>query len=372
MITEDQTDVIEFLAAPSAHGTATVERIDTHSAIVFLAGERAYKLKRAVRFDYLDFSTVERRRAMCDAEVRLNRRTAPDIYRGVVPITREPGGALALGGSGPPIDWVVEMNRFPQEALFDRLAAAGRLDLELMPPLAAAIAEFHSIAEPRTDHGGKPGMAWVIEGNAAGFAEYGANVLDPLACRRLTEASRAELDTRGALLDERRASGFVRQCHGDLHLRNIVLLDGRPTLFDGVEFNDKIACTDVLYDLAFLLMDLWRRGLPRHANAVWNRYLAETGELQWALAVAAVPLMPRGGPRQDECDGSKAAARCSPRQRASGIGPGIPRDGGAPPAPSRTMPHRDRRVLRDWKVDAGSWPRAFRGCRAWRRRDSQR
>ena len=125
MITEDQADVIEFLAAPSTHGTATVERIDTHSAIVFLAGERAYKLKRAVRFDYLDFSTSERRRAMCDAEVRLNRRTAPDIYRGVVPITREPGGALALGGSGPPIDWVVEMNRFPQEALFDRLAAAG-------------------------------------------------------------------------------------------------------------------------------------------------------------------------------------------------------------------------------------------------------
>ena len=278
MLTEDQADVIEFLAAPSAHGTATVERIDTHSAIVFLAGERAYKLKRAVRFDYLDFSTVERRRAMCDAEVRLNRRTAPDIYRGVVPITREPGGALAVGGSGPPVDWAVEMNRFPQDALFDRLAATGRLDLELMRVLAAAIAEFHSIAEPRTDHGGTPGMEWVIEGNAVGIAEYGANVLDPLACRRLTDASRAELDHRGALLDERRASGFVRQCHGDLHLRNIVLLDGRPTLFDGVEFNDKIACTDVLYDLAFLLMDLWRRGLPRHANAVWNRYLAETSE----------------------------------------------------------------------------------------------
>ena len=311
MITEDQTDVIEFLAAPSAHGTATVERIDTHSAIVFLAGERAYKLKRAVRFDYLDFSTVERRRAMCDAEVRLNRRTAPDIYRGVVPITREPGGALALAGSGPPIDWVVEMNRFPQEALFDRLAAAGRLDLELMPPLAAAIAEFHRIAEPRTDHGGKPGMEWVIEGNAAGFAEYGANVLDPLACRRLTEASRAELDTRGALLDERRASGFVRQCHGDLHLRNIVLLDGRPTLFDGVEFNDKIACTDVLYDLAFLLMDLWRRGLPRHANAVWNRYLAETGEFS-GLSLLPLFLSCRAAVRAKT---SATAARLQPDAR---------------------------------------------------------
>jgi aminoglycoside phosphotransferase family enzyme/predicted kinase len=287
MFTEDQTDVIEFLAAPSAHGTASVERIDTHSAIIVLAGERAYKLKRAVRFDYLDFSSVERRRTMCEAEVRLNRRTAPDIYRGVVPITRETGGALTLAGSGPPIDWVVEMNRFPQDALFDRLAAAGSLDLELMPPLAAAIAEFHRIAEPRTDHGGKPGMEWVIEGNAAGFSEFGQEVLDPLACRRLTEASRAELDTRGVLLDERRASGLVRQCHGDLHLRNIVLLDGRPTLFDGVEFNDEIACTDVLYDLAFLLMDLWRRGLPRHANAIWNRYLEDAGDLS---GMSLVPL----------------------------------------------------------------------------------
>ena len=159
--------------------------------------------------------------------------------------------------------------------------------------------------------------------------------------------ARVELDRRGALLDERRASGFVRQCHGDLHLRNIVLLDGRPTLFDGVEFNDKIACTDVLYDLAFLLMDLWRRRLPRHANAVWNRYLADTGDFGWGVLVAAVPLMPRGGPSQDECDGSKAPARCSPRQRASGVGSGIPRDGGGPPAPSSTMPCRDRRVLRD-------------------------
>jgi aminoglycoside phosphotransferase family enzyme/predicted kinase len=287
MLIEDQADVIEFLAAPTTHGTATVDRIDTHSAIVFLAGERAFKLKRAVRFDYLDFSTVERRRAMCDAEVRLNRRTAPAIYRGVVPIAREPGGALALDGSGPPVEWVVEMNRFSQEALFDRLAAAGRLDLELMPPLGAAIAEFHRIAEPRTDHGGRPGMEWVIEGNAAGFAGYGQDVLDPLAGRRLTEASRGELERRGALLDERRASGFVRHCHGDLHLRNIVLLDGRPTLFDGVEFNDEIACIDVLYDLAFLLMDLWRRGLPRHGNVLWNCYLEDAGDLS---GLSLVPL----------------------------------------------------------------------------------
>jgi hypothetical protein len=287
MITEDQTGVIDFLAAPSTHGGATVERIDTHASLVFLAAERAYKLKRAVRFDYLDFSTPERRRVLCEAEVRLNRRTAPTLYRGVLAVTRERDGSYALAGSGRAVDWVVEMNRFPQEALFDRLAAIGGLGIDLMSPLAAAIAEFHRSAEPRPDHGGKPGMSWVIEGNAAGFAEFGRACLDPSAACRLTDNARRELERRAEALGRRRSSGLVRQCHGDLHLRNIVLLDGRPTLFDAVEFNDEISCTDVLYDLAFLLMDLWRRGLPRHANIVWNRYLAEMADFD---GVSLLPL----------------------------------------------------------------------------------
>ena len=119
VITEDQTAVMDFLASSSAHGGVRVERIDTHASVVFLAGERAYKLKRAVRFDYLDFSTPDRRHSLCEAEVRLNQRTAPALYRGVVPITRERDGSLAIGGAGTPVDWVVEMYRFPQEALFD-------------------------------------------------------------------------------------------------------------------------------------------------------------------------------------------------------------------------------------------------------------
>jgi aminoglycoside phosphotransferase family enzyme/predicted kinase len=287
MITEDQTAVIQFLASSTTHGGARVEQIDTHSAMVFLAGERAYKLKRAVRFDYLDFATRERRRAMCDAEVRLNRRTAPSLYRGVVAVTREADGSLALGGAGTPLDWLVEMNRFDQAALFDRLAAVGRLGLDLMPPLGTAIAEFHAAAEHRDDHGGRAGMAWVVEGNAAGFAEYGAGFLEPSSCLRVTDETFRELDRQSALLEARREAGFVRQCHGDLHLRNIVLLDDRPTIFDGIEFNDRLSCTDVLYDLAFLLMDLWRRRLSRHANAVWNRYLTETGT---ADGVGLLPL----------------------------------------------------------------------------------
>ena len=286
MITEDQTGVIELLASPAAHGGQSVERLETHASIVFLAGSLAYKLKRAVRFDYLDFSTAERRRELCEAELRLNQRTAPMLYRRVVAVTKD-DGSYALDGRGTPVDWVLEMNRFPQEALFDRLASRGELPLESMPPLGAAIATFHGAAEPRGDHGGRAGMAWVIDGNAAGFAEQGRAGLDSAAADRLNAESRRELDRRAGLLERRRQEGFVRQCHGDLHLRNIVLLDGKPTLFDAVEFNDAISCTDTLYDLAFLLMDLWRRRLPQHANAVWNRYLGETAALS---GVSLLPL----------------------------------------------------------------------------------
>jgi aminoglycoside phosphotransferase family enzyme/predicted kinase len=286
MITADQTEVVAFLASPSTHGGAAVERIETHASIVFVAGTRAWKLKRAVWYDYLDFSTVERRRAMCEAEVRINRRTAPALYRGVVAVTRQPEGSLALGGSGTPVDWLVEMVRFDQDWLFDRLAARGALDLALMRPLATATAQFHEKAARRSDHGGAAGMQWVVDGNAAGFTDQGAGLLAPQACDELTRDSRTELERHSRLLDARRDGGFVRHCHGDLHLRNIVLLDERPTLFDAIEFNAELSCTDVLYDLAFLLMDLWRRQLPAHANAVWNGYLSEAPDF------GGIPLLP--------------------------------------------------------------------------------
>jgi aminoglycoside phosphotransferase family enzyme/predicted kinase len=286
MITEDQTEVVSFLASPSTHDGAVVERIETHASVVFLAGTRAWKLKRAVRYDYLDFSTVERRKAMCEAELRINRRTAPGIYRGVVAVTRETDGSLALGGHGVPIEWLVAMVRFDQDGLLDRRAARQALDVGLMPSLASAIARFHAEAERRPDHGGQSAMARVIDGNATGFAEQGSDFLDAAACAALTRDARVALQRHGARLDARRDQGFVRQCHGDLHLRNIVMLDGRPTLFDGIEFNDDIACIDVLYDLSFLLMDLWRRQLSHHANAVWNGYLAET------LDFDGMPLLP--------------------------------------------------------------------------------
>jgi len=287
VITEDQSPVVDFLSSPSAHDGAPVERVETHASIVFLAGTRAWKLKRAVKYDYLDFSTIDRRRAMCEAEIRINRRIAPAIYRRAVPVTRQSDGSLAIGGSGSPVDWLVEMTRFEQSGLFDRLAEQHTLNLALMAPLAVAIARFHRGAEHRADHGGGAGMAWVVDGNAAGFGEQGADTLDAVACRELTRAAREHLAAHRHLLDTRRASGMVRQCHGDLHLRNIVLIDGQPTLFDAIEFNDEIACIDVLYDLGFLLMDLWHRRLCDHANRVWNAYLEETVDI---AGIALLPL----------------------------------------------------------------------------------
>jgi uncharacterized protein len=202
VITEDQSEVISFLAVAATHGGQPVTRIDTHASVVFLAGARAWKLKRAVRYDYLDFSTAERRRLMCEAETRINRMAAPALYRGVVAVTREPDGSLALGGTGSAVDWLVEMTRFDEDGLFDRLAARDGLDLALMPGLAATIARFHAVAPHRADHGGAAGMAWVVDGNAAGFAEQGEGLLDPAACAAVTRQARAALQRHGPMPDE--------------------------------------------------------------------------------------------------------------------------------------------------------------------------
>jgi len=286
MVIEDQRETVAFLSSPSTHAGAAVERIETHASIVFLAGALAWKMKRAVQYDYLDFSTLERRKAMCEAELRINRRAAPELYRRVVPVTRTVDGALALDGSGSPVEWLIEMVRFDQEALFDRLAARGGLHPDLMRALGSVIAQFHAGAEQRPEHGGVAALRWVVDGNASGLMEQGRGTVDEVAVKTLTRDARAAIERHHELLESRRRQGRVRQCHGDLHLRNIVRLEGRPTLFDAVEFNDEIACTDVLYDLAFTLMDLWRRRLPGHANVLWNGYMFETGDF------GGIPLMP--------------------------------------------------------------------------------
>ena len=283
----DQNEVIAFLSSATAYGPAAgpVERIDTHGAVVFLVGERAYKLKRAVRYSYLDYSTVERRRQACEAELTLNRRTAPQLYLAVERVTRSPDGSLVLGGAGDAVDWLVVMRRFDEETLFDRLVEQGGLDRRLVAALADRIVAFHAAAEPVGGFGGRDGMRAVLDGDVTNLRRGVPQVFNQPAVEALAHEAGAALDRLAPVLDRRRDEGKVRRCHGDLHLRNICLVDGVPTLFDCIEFNDRISCIDVLYDLAFLLMDLDHRGRGDLANAVANRYVDLAGEAEGDLAV---------------------------------------------------------------------------------------
>ena len=292
MIEAGQSAVAAFLTDPATYGQACgrVERIDTHGAMVFLAGERAYKVKRAVRFPYMDFSTLELRRLACQREIELNRRTAPELYIGAVPITRAAGGGLVLDGTGEAVEWVVVMHRFAQEALGDRLAQAGRLTADLAVALADEVAAFHDHAEPlqgaAAAGGGAAGLWAVIDENMAELRGR-PDIFAATEVEAMAGAARAAFNRVKTLLDARLAAGLVRRCHGDLHLRNVCVLDGRPRLFDCIEFNDAIACIDVLYDLAFLLMDLDHRDLRLLANLVLNRYLQRRDEI---AGLAALPL----------------------------------------------------------------------------------
>ena len=286
---DDQRDVIDFLNRPSSY-EAAVERVDvieTHASLVFLAGDRAYKLKRAVKYPYLDFTTAERRRLACGAELVLNRRTAPELYLEVGALGRMSDGRVGFATDGPPIDWLVVMRRFDQTLLFDALAKTGRLSAPLMNELAGHIAAFHQAAERRLDYGGAAALAAVVETNHRCLTEAPNAGFDPERINEIRKKSLQRLAAAGALLDRRRAAGKVWRCHGDLHLRNICLCEGKPTLFDCLEFSDELASVDVLYDLAFLLMDLEHRGLADYGNLVLNRYLDLTGEDD---GLAAMPL----------------------------------------------------------------------------------
>jgi aminoglycoside phosphotransferase family enzyme/predicted kinase len=277
MIAEDQRAATAFLADPATHETAEpVSTIDTHISRIFLVGDRAYKMKRAVKLPYADFSTPDLRLAACTREIALNSVTAPGLYLGVRRITREADGRMALDGSGSLADAVVEMQRFDQAALLDKMAVAGALTPALMTETARMIVHFHRTAPVIHAGGGAANLAGVLDINMAGFAT--SHLFDANRVGALDASLRIALARHADLLDRREAAGKVRRCHGDLHLRNICLLDGQPRLFDCIEFNDQIATVDVLYDLAFLLMDLWHRGFSSLANLVMNRYLDEADD----------------------------------------------------------------------------------------------
>jgi aminoglycoside phosphotransferase family enzyme len=269
---QDQSDAIAFLSSLSD----VVERHDTHISIIILSGNRAYKLKRSVRFPYLDFSTADLRLSACQRELLLNRRTAPSLYVAVRRITREKGGRLTFDGNGEMIDSVVEMVRFDQRDLFNQIAERNELGPALLTKTALAIADFHRKAAIDHRRSGSDIMTDVLNLNCQSMKSVG--IFDTDRVHILESKFKSALGRLGPLLDERERADKVRHCHGDLHLRNICLLEGSPTLFDCVEFDDDLATTDVLYDLAFLLMDLWYLGLRTEANWLFNRYFDAVDE----------------------------------------------------------------------------------------------
>jgi aminoglycoside phosphotransferase family enzyme/predicted kinase len=288
-LAEEQAEVIDFLTAPATHGGITPVRIDTHGAVVVLAGGMAWKLKRAVVFPFLDYGTLARRRTALEAEFAINQPLAPTIYRDVVPITRTRDGTLQLGGDGPVVDYVLQMARFDETATLDCIVARRALHAGEIDQLAAAIAAAHAAAPVADADLWIADLAQYIDQNDAalrGFPELGGAA----AIDQLTAAARAAYAAVVPLLAARGAAGLVRRCHGDLHLGNIVLLAAGPTLFDAIEFDPRIAAGDVLYDLAFLVMDLCERGHVPAANRLLNRYLVATRRPGDLDGLAALPL----------------------------------------------------------------------------------
>jgi aminoglycoside phosphotransferase family enzyme/predicted kinase len=276
----EQEDVVAFLAAPVTHGGATVERISTHSAHIFLAGDRAYKLKRAVKLTFLDFSSAEKRRAALETELALNRRIAPHLYLSILPISRRPTGVLGFGGDDP-VDWVLVMQRFPQRHLLDVMATEGSLTRPIIDKLADAVVSMHrgaDIVRASTI----PSFKTIAFDTVS---ELRNTALDDLAICELERDLHTAFAKLGRHLNARTSDGFVRRLHGDLHLGNIVLLDGQPTPFDALEFDAAFATGDVYYDLAFLLMDLDHRDLRPLANHLLNRYLALTDDIGGLLGL---------------------------------------------------------------------------------------
>jgi len=285
----NESDLIAFLSDGASYGLPgePVERIETHCSIVFMIGETAYKLKRPLAFSSVDYTTLEKREMACRRELALNLRSAPDLYLGLRSIRRDAHGHLSFDDDGVVVDWVVVMRRFAQSALFDHLVAEGRFTLDLAETLAREIARFQGGAERTSAFGGAEGLRRATESNRRDQRTVSV-VLQEEGIEQLYARSLATVERLASLLDQRRADGCVRVCHGDLRLANICLYRGRPTLFDAIEFSDEISCIDVLYDVAFLLMDLCHQGRHAEANRVFNTYLDATGDDR---GLPSLPLM---------------------------------------------------------------------------------
>jgi aminoglycoside phosphotransferase family enzyme/predicted kinase len=271
--------VAALRSALEAAGSAPVRLIETHISWVLLADAFAYKLKKPVRLPFLDFTTLAGRRRFCAEELRLNRRLAPSLYLDVVDVRDAPAGPAFGGDEGPVVDAAVRMRRFPDGALWSEMLAAGTLAPRHVDAMARRLAEFHGKAEVAP-----PGSAFA---SAAVHERVTRRLLDAMetgagAARSDWPALRAWLEGQLHALephwDARRHAGRVRECHGDLHLANVLQLDGEPTAFDGIEFDAELRWIDVLDDMAFLAMDLLAHGRRALAFRFINAYLEASGD----------------------------------------------------------------------------------------------
>lgn len=285
------SEVVDFLRRPAAYGQSLepVSVIETHAALVFLSGHDVYKIKKPVKYSYLDFSTLPQREAACRNELAVNQPHAGGIYLGVVAITRQENGALEIGGSGPPVEWAVHMRRFPDDAVLEAAIDRRELTPDFIHRLTDEIVRYHSMSSRKMSADGAGRMTAVLDELSEAFAAA-PTVIRPRDLQRFSDRAATQLGSVGSCLNERSQQGSVRRCHGDLHLGNIVDLDGTPVLFDAIEFNDEIATIDLLYDLAFLLMDLGQRGMDRAANQILNRYLDKCDDPNVIGGLAAMPL----------------------------------------------------------------------------------
>jgi aminoglycoside phosphotransferase family enzyme/predicted kinase len=261
------------------HAADRIEVIETHISWVLLAGDYAYKIKKALNLGFLDYSTLDKRRSCCDEELRLNRRTAPDLYLDTIPIGGSPDAPVF--GAQPAIEYAVRMRRFGSAALMDRLLLQGKIAARHIDSLAATIARFHE-GSPRTTSDSAFGTPAAVNAAAMQNYEQLRALLPGKADReiivRLEAATAAEFAECKGIFEQRHAQGFVRECHGDLHLGNIVLQGDEPVPFDCIEFNPSLRWIDVMDELAFPVMDLLHRD---HADLAWrllNAYLEASGD----------------------------------------------------------------------------------------------
>ncbi len=262
------------------HPVKSIKLIETHISWVVLTGRFAYKIKKPVNFGFLDFSTLEKRRRYCEQELHLNRRLADAIYLDVVSITGTTDKPV-ISKKGDAFEYAVKMAEFPQSAQLDNMLAAGELNVEHMDAIAHRVAAFHQVipvANNAIDYGSKGCIYQPVIENFVQINQHFKKKWFTATLDKLESWSHIEFKKLESVFEQRKHSGFIRECHGDMHLRNLVWLDGKPFAFDCIEFNAALRWIDVVSDIAFLVMDLQDREQPHLANRFLNTYLESTGD----------------------------------------------------------------------------------------------